>query len=373
MERREFLKIFAIATGGAVIGGGTCGAIVEGVNLLTNGLNNQNRGNFRPLEFGDVPTRTATATPKSEVTPTITKTPKPTETSNPDSKFDKLGPGKLVIDSVWPGGIETDPNSFSLEEAQIVTDIYNGATLRTEKQGNKEKLAAARAYAENIFELKGVIDAGTLTKQSNGPEKITVGKVTFETTSDVFYTAAGNDEKDGSELKFSLLEVKAPKGFTFNQIAVSDTNTGHAYVNNGSTISGEKIYVVIQYDKDLNSQNTLMFRGACGNIGRGEKALPQPTKGATNQPRPTPTGGFENPTQTPFNPTNTPSSPTETPKVPTKVPTVTQGATQPVQPTRTPGGSGATPIVNTPLPTNKPTEQVQPTNQPVEATNTPSF
>ena len=367
LDRRNFLILSSILGAGA-LGAGA----MKTLDVLSG---NNNRGNFRPLEFGDVPTRTATKTPESNITPTVTKTPKPTETSNPDSKFDKLGPGKLVPDSVWPGGIETDPDSFSLQEAQIVTDIYNGATLRTEKQGNKEKLAAARAYAENIFELKGVIDTNTLTKQGNGPEKIQIGKVTFETTSAVFYTAAGNDEKDQSELKFSLLEVKAPRGFTFNQIAVSDRNTGHAYVNNGSTIGGEKIYVVIQYDKDLNPQNTLMFRGACGNIGRGEKALPQPTKGATNQPRPTPTGHFENPTETPFNnPTVTVPNPTETPKVPTKVPTVTQGATQPVQPTRTPGGSGATPIVNTPLPTNKPTEQVQPTNPPAEVpSSTPSF
>lgn len=357
IDRRTFLRIGAVAGLSLVAGG--LGIALEEKNR------NLGRGNFRPKEFGDVPTRTATASPQPDVTPTATKTPRPTETSNPDSKFDKLGSGKLIPDSVWPGGIETDTNSFALEEAQIVTDIYNGATRLTTKEGNKNKLAAARAYAENIFGLKGVIDTNTLNKQNNGPINIQIDNVTFKTTSDVFYTAAGTDN-NGNELKFSILEVNAPNHFTFNQIAVYDDNTGRAFTNNGSTIDKERLYIVTQYDKDLNPQNTLMFRGACGNIGRGGKALPQPTRGATNQPRPTPTGGFNNPTETPFNPTNPPDK--------TKVPTVTQARTQPVQPTRTSGGPGATTIVNTPMPTNKPTEQVQPVNPPAQApSSTPSF
>ena len=156
-----------------------------------------------------------------------------------------------------------------------------------------------------------------------------------------------------------LFEVKAPEGYTYNQIAVSD-KTGQAYVNNGSVISDELLYVVQVWDgKKL--QNVLTFRGACGNIGREGIPFPEPTEGATPTQQPTPTVGKETP-----QPTATGTPPRETPR---------PSETQP-QPSHTPRPTGTTTerptSTHTPRPTATETPLPTLTNTPRPPTPTPT-
>jgi hypothetical protein len=297
---------------------------------------------------GQTSTATSADVPdQSTQTATATETPTPVR-EQIGAGVDVLGPNKVIDDSVWPGGISQEINGFPVEEVQTVVDIYNGTTRQTGNPRNLEKLSAARAYAESVFDVRGTIDANTLQPDSEG------------------YRATG---ADGTEaLWFRVSKAQAPEGYTYNQIAVGDYQTGQAYVNNGSLISGEFLYVVRVYNSAAQLKNTLTFRSACGNIGREGEALPQPTPGPTQPPRATPTGSFRpsqtpgGPTSTPtgeFHPSSTPTQPVPTTEVPRPtdtpfVPTVTNAPTQPPQPTAT--GVGTTPNVPTPLPTSAPIE-----------------
>lgn len=235
----------------------------------------------------------------AEPTPTSTSTETPESTKlSPNKKFEILGKGQVVVNSVWPGGIETDPKGFPEKEAKTVAEIYNGATTKTSNQGNLNKLGAARRYAETIFGVTGKIDTTTLTLKQGGDKKVNIGDISLERTSDDYFEAQiGNG-------KVLILKVETPPNFTYNQIAVEDKNTGRAFTVNDSVLNNEKIYVVKVIDSNEQVTNILTIRAACGNIGSILESLPQPTNGPTppQQPTPTPVYGStpdKTPIQTP--------------------------------------------------------------------------
>ena len=276
-------------------------------------------------------TNTSTATPTNTLPPTLTSLPMPVQespsaTTEPSatreqigSGVDVLGPNAVIEDSVWPGGISREITGFSLDEAATVAEIYNGTTAQTNNFLNQQKLAAARAFAQSIFGVRGLINVNTLTAE------------------DGHWVTGGID---GNEvLVFRIYKEQAPPGYTYNQIAVEDSQPGTAYVNNGSLIGGEFLYVVEVYNAGSGVlENTLTYRSACGNIG-GPTVLPQTTPGATVTLVPSPTRPFWPTDTTPhIPPTITPQLPeaTITPDLSTATipPTITP---QRPEPTVTPG------------------------------------
>lgn len=274
---------------------------------------------------------------------------------------------EIVPDSVWPGGIEEDKNEFTRAEAITAAEVYNGTTT-INNDNLRQRLSAARAYAESIFGVRGTIDTNTLTAKQGGEKTIVIKGKALVRTSDTFWE--GKDEK--LKLTFREYEVKTPPKFSFKQIAVMNNNPGRAYVNNNSVLENELLYVIEVSNEKGEVENTVFLRSKCGNIGREEKPLPKPTKGATVPPLSTPTQIFE---RTPVKTVTEVFHPSDTPQPPkTEVPTVTPARTQPPQATRTPGGSGATPEIKTPFPTSAPVETTEPiVPQPSVPSATPSF
>ncbi len=277
-------------------------------------------------------TNTNTATPTNTLPPTLTSLPmlvqEPSATTEPSatreqigSGVDVLGPNAVIPDSVWPGGVSWEFTGFSLDEAATVAEIYNGTTAQTNNPLNQQKLAAARAFAESIFGVRGTINVNTLTLHTDG------------------YWVTGSS--DGNEvLVFRIYKEQAPPGYTYNQIAVEDSRPGTAYVNNGSLIGGEFLYVVEVYNAGTGVlENTLIYRSACGNIG-GPTVLPQPTPGATVTLMPSPTQPlWPTDTRTPRVPSTITSQPPEatiTPVLPTATIPPTMTSQRP-EPTITPG------------------------------------
>lgn len=308
--------------------------------------------------------KTATATPTGVPTGTLTPSPFPTASSTASSTPQELdgiagseimGLGPVIPDSVWPGGINSDPE-FSRNEAGIVSDIYNGASRRVRTDWMRHKLAAARTYAESVFGLSGQIDAGTLAEKNLGsPQRIGVRRTTFDTTTSTYFEASGSE--GGNPLLFQIFEVNVPPSYKYNQIAVKDEDPGRAYVNNGAGLkNGEVLYVVKVFQGtgavDENLANILTFRGACGNIGKEGKPLEQPTQGPTQPARSTPTQAKEGETSTP--------QASET-AVPGDTPTPFETSTIPPRPTV---------VSETPVPSQVPTTEVPPTLTPVP-TQTP--
>lgn len=318
-----------LITCGVIFGMGVvaCGGVAVG-GVLANELSK--RGLLAPLPTG---------TPLIE--PTLTRIP--TFTSVPAVATRNLeipGAGRIIPDSVYPGGINLVPG-FALEEAQTVADIYNGTSNRVSRAVN-QRLNAARAYAESVFGVRGRIDEGTLRAMTGLENRVFVGQTGFFRTSGTYFEARG----DG--LIFQIFEVRTPDKYHFNQIAVFDNNPGTAYINDRSTLSEELLYVVEVRSAAGQIINVVDFRGACGNIG-GEKPLPNPTPGATVTLQRTPTPFSEiSPTPTllrrdtvtpPPPPTRTPEqpkTPTPIPPQPTKeISTATPGRTYPT-PMKTP-------------------------------------
>lgn len=326
-----------------------CGGVAVG-GVLANELSK--RGLLAPLPTG---------TPLME--PTLTRTP--TLTPVPATRNVEIpGLGRVVPDSVYPGGINLIPG-FTIEEAQTVADIYNGASNRVGGAVN-QRLNAARAYAESVFHVQGRIDEATLRAVTGLDNRVFVGTTGFSRTSGTYFEASGP-----GGLTFRIFEARTPDGYQFNQIAVHDNNPGVAYTNNRAVISNELLYIVEVRNAVGQVVNVVDFRGACGNIG-GETPLPTPTPGATVTPQNTPTPFSEiSPTPTPLQretatPTQTfPRQDTATPTKPrdTLTPPPPPSLTPPLPPTATrPNPSPIPTNTHAPIPTATPGRP--PTNEP---------
>lgn len=331
MKKKEALLTFLLLTSGPTL---AC----QTVNIIA--------GRLQPAVAA---TETATATARARIRATFTPAPTRTVTRS----LEIPGAGRIIPDSVYPGGINT-VSGFTLEEAQTVADIYNGTSSRVSEQVNK-RLNAARAYAESVFGVKGKIDGGTLLAKKGLGNEVSVGAARFSRTSDGYFDAQGTGP-GGERLYFRLFEVRTPGGYRFNQIAVHDNNPGVAYANNRAVVDNELLYVVEVRNVAGEAVTVVDFRGACGNIG-GEAPLPVPTPGATATPQRTPTPFSEiSPTPTlPRRDTATPPPPPPPPPLPTRTPeqprTPTPMPPQPPKeiPTATPGNTYPTPM-KTPVP-----------------------